>query len=57
MSDPLAQFENVDVEIVEAGGGYDMVIDTDDDRPPLVVHEEPIDPLWEQLVERGVIEP
>jgi len=56
MTNEVVRYENADVRIVEAGSGYDIIIETDDEKHSLVAHEDPIDPLWEQLVERGEVD-
>jgi len=55
-SDPLVEYENATIRLYDVPGGYEAIIETEQHDNALILHEEPGDMVFEQLVERGAIQ-
>lgn len=52
---PLLTLDVDAVELYDVAGGYELVMDVDDGHD-LVAYVSPKDGVWEQLVQKGLIE-
>jgi len=56
VTDDALEIDDAAVTITKVSGAYELLIESDSLEHDIVVYSS-VDPLWEQLVSEGVIDP